>query len=629
MKKEISSIFFIYELGHVDELKKYFEKNPEENDHTVVIAFSLDIEERLQKIGITFISFGIYKRIFIDQLSNEDDMITKFFSDSRWKEFMYRDIYIPKIFQFMFRAYLQGLRYYAMQIVRIVESYPEIKEIKLFPPSEVISKTYGTLASREIHTILDCSKRIGEIRGIKISVIPASIVLTSFRNSMRPIIFSFKRNVFSYLLKIWNTFIIIFVRPRHPRLLISDHWKNIEGSIRLLKHAECIFLDRTEIRHINWRLLLRYRMRFVHSTDFLSWGARRKISENSKRLRDAWVDMRKDFPEIFVWEGYSFDPLLLNAVEDITLDFPRILSEIEGTYAMYKKLKPDIVELRASVSKQTHFSILPLVAKKCGIPSLELQHGLEYLGPGSWSREHAAEYIAVYGSLVKKELISLGHGQDKLIEIGSPRFDKDVIPAAKNEMIHKHEKFTIFCIAPDIRAFEIYDSYSALDYFTHIAHAAEEIKEKVHIIIKLRPGPADETILRRMIEKAFSGFSYSIAQYEPLGELYKKADVVISCFSTVILEALQWGKPVIIPALHPIDAQVVRFHFTQYSEAEALFVVFSEQEFAKLLFLLFSDPKKRDEISEKIRIFMTRNFRFDGKSNERYANLMVKLAKKN
>lgn len=613
-------MFIIYELGHVDELKKYLERHPEEKISSVVIALSIDIEEKLHRENIFFISAAAYKKAFPDQLSNEDEIMEDFFSHPGWDAFVHRGISLPKIFRFMFRAYLQVVRYYGMLLSKVIEEHPAVRGVKLFPPGEALSSTHGTLAFREIHAVVDCAKRIGEIKGIPVTVLSPSIVAVSIRNSLRPIVFSLKRSIFGILIKTWNAVVIAISRPRAKRFLISDHWRNVESSASLLQDVELIFLDRTEVRHISFRFLLRYRMRFVHIADFLPRGASRRIREDSTKFLHIWKETRDNLPKIFTWTGNSFDQLFLTAIEDIILDFPRILSEIEGAYALYEKVRPNVVALRASVSKQPHFSILPMVAKKLGIPSIELQHGLEYLGPGSWSREHEAEYIAVYGHLVKQELISIGYEEDKLVEIGSPRFDRHIISQKK------HEKFTILCIAPDIRAFEVYDSYSAFAYFASISQAAEAEKEHIHIVFKLRPGPADEALLRGIIARVFIHFSYDIAQYESLSELYSEVDMVISGFSTAVIEAMQCGLPVIIPAIHPVDAKIVQFHFSRYSDAGALIVANTPDAFSQALSSIVHDPQRREAMRASIVEFMAKNFCFDGKSSERYATLMKKLA---
>lgn len=621
------TIFLIYELGHVDELLRFFREQPTEEATAVVMAFSLDIEEKLLEQDISFSSIRTYKKISSDQLSSEDEMMEVFFSDSRWSEFKYRDISVPTIFQFMFRSYLQRVRYYGNMIVPMLEAHSNIKRIVLFSPGEAISKTFGILARREINVIIDCARAVTLSRGIPVTVMPPLSIVSSFRSYFRPLIFSIKRAIFSLFLRVWNILIAIF-SSSHPRMLISDHWKNVRSSIETMDRGECIFLDRTEILHIDWRNLLKYRMRFVHVENFLSRTMRLRARDSALMLNDMWKKMRDSLTPIFSWQGYSFDSLLVSAIDDIASDFERIVCEIEGTYALYEKLNPNIVLLRASVSAQTHFSILPLVAKNSGIPSLELQHGLEYLGPGSWSRNHAAEYIAVYGPLVKRELVAIGYPGERVREIGSPRFDtyrtKFAIEVGGEKL---PQKLIILCIAPDIRPFEIYDSYSAEDYFVSVAKASASVKD-VHVIIKLRPGLAGEAMLRKIIDQVFSGISHTIAQYESLNDLYLKSTVVVSCFSTAILEALQAGVPVIIPAFNSIDKTVVNFHFSLYKEARVLSIVSNDKEFSDALSELAFHTDKLPDLKARIIFFISDNFCFDGNSSERYAHLVKELSSK-
>ncbi|MEK7095346.1 MAG: CDP-glycerol glycerophosphotransferase family protein [Patescibacteria group bacterium] len=626
MENKSKTIFLIYELGHVEELQRFFAENPKEKIDSLVIALSLDIEAKLREQKIPFTSISKYKEVFPNQLQEEDEMITAFFTDPQWGGFQYKNIFLPTIFQFMFRAYLQRVYYYSNLLISVMEKHPDALEFKLFTPSETISKTFGTLAFREINVVIDCAKNIASTRGMVVTVIPLFKTLVVMRNSMRPLIFSFKRITFGLFLKIWNMAIIMFRQPGHPRLLISDHWRNLKSSIELLKKAECIFLDRTEILDINWRVLIRHRMRFVHTENFLSSQTRNLVKIETQKFGKLWNDVRDKISPVFFWRGYTFDNLLLNAVHDIVGGFEKILSEIEGTQALYEQLRPQVVLLRASVSAQIHFSVLPLVAKNFGIPSLELQHGIEYLGPGSWSRDHVAEYIATYGSIVKRELLSIEYDSERIREIGSPRFDNYVLDH-KDKKILPQDKFTVLCIAPDIRPFEIYDSYSAENYFSSVAKAVKSLKT-AHVLIKLRPGPADEALLRVIVERVFSDIPHRIVQYEPLSHLYQQADAVVSCFSTAILEALQFGMPVVIPALNPVDAQVVNFHFLPYKQAGALFIVLTEAEFSLILKELASHPEKRNEIRQKIQMFISENFLFDGHSRERYADLILELTKR-
>ncbi len=617
------TLFLLYELGHIDGLERLFRNQPHERAGSLTVALSLDIEEELRKRNIPFFSGCDYKKIAPDLLTAQDAMMDAFFADPRWKLFTYRGIELRTTFLFMFRAYFQRVWYYGNLLISILEAHPEAERLAVFAPSGMLSSVAGGLSHREREVVIDCAKIVAARSGMPVTVVPSDRVSEALHDRFRLFFFTVQRMLFGFSLAVWNASIAFLCRPRRPRLLISDHWRNVGSTIELLKEGECIFLDRQEIRHIPWRMLLRYRMHFVHSEDFVSRSMRKRAQKSAQEFAREWDTLRSDIDPVFMFRGYSFDALLVQAVDDIVRGFGKLLREIEGTYALYEHFKPDVVLLRASVSGQTHFSILPLVAREKHILSLELQHGLEYLGPGSWSREHAAEHIASYGPLVKEELVSAGHAPERVHEIGSPRFDDlSRIPAVEGS---GGRSLTVLCISPDIRVFEIYDSYSAEDYFTTVAAAIEALGD-VRTIIKFRPGSPDEDPLRLIAAKAFSRVPYVAASSEPLSGLFDQADIVVSCYSTVALEALQRGMPVIVPSLNSVDAAVVRFHFSRYVDAGALRIASTQEELAASLAELEANPALRSDMGERARAFIDRNFSFDGHSSSRCAALIMELA---
>lgn len=620
------TVFLLYELGQVEMLECFWRGRPEERINSLVVALALDIEVKLMEQGIPFSSGRKYKQSFTDPLTMADEMTAAFFADPRWAMFNHRGVPFKTTFMFMFGVYLQRILYYGNLLISIIEINSSVKRFVLFTPSGgAVSKVAGGLAGRERWVVVDCAKAVAATRGIAVTVIPPPLSRASLRDFMRPFFFTVQRVFFGLFLIIWNRVIAILCRPRHPRLLISDYWKNVGPAIELLNGGECIFRDRMEIRQISWRMLLRYRMRFVHSENFLSRNIRRRARERARELARQWSEMRIDIAPVFVCRGYSFDALLRNAIDNIVCNFEKLICEIEGTYAMYECLRPDMVLLRASVSGQTHFSVLPLVAKNCGIPSLELQHGLEYLGPGSLSREHVAEYMAVYGPLIKKELLSIGYASRGVYNTGSPRFDSYRADTMNDKERISLRPFIVLCVAPDVSPLEGYDSYDAEDYFNAVAKAAESIPN-AQVIIKLRPGPADEELLRIIIADAFAQVPHIVAKSESMPSLFAQADAVVSCYSTVILEALQCGMPVIIPALNPIAASMVSFHFSSYRDARALYIAYTHKELVETLTKLAVYPATRDSMRKEAQAFLGRNFCFDGNSSRRLVALITKIA---
>jgi glycosyltransferase involved in cell wall biosynthesis len=392
-----------------------------------------------------------------------------------------------------------------------------------------------------------------------------------------------------------------------------------------LPEAEIIFFDRSEILHIDWQTRLKYRMRFLHSADFLTGVARRRTNQAALALTEIWRDRRPsvEFPE----NMRTIVPLLQGAMGELMGRCERVLYDIEGAYTCFEQTRPQVVVLRASVSGQPHFAVLALVARHLGIPAVELQHGLEYLGPGSWSREHTAEYVAVYGPLIAAQYRALGYIPAQLREIGSPRFDKyrtDTISDAREVA----KRYTLVCVAPDVRPFELYDAYGAEAYFKVVAAAAKVVPGEVCVMIKLRPGRVHRTLLNGMIERLFGDVPHRVVLDEPLADILKQADVAISGFSTAVLEALQLGVPVVMPTTSDLETSVIREHFTMYEQCGAIRITETQEALTQALTEL-GEPSVRDTMKKNAKTFLVQQFCFDGKSSERLAALVAELALKN
>lgn len=617
------TLYILNEVAHVALLEQQWKSHPQEKKNALVLALAIDIEEALTKSEILFLSAGKYKTISAELLVEEERMVDAFLKDLRWKSFIYRGVDLVKIFRFMFHAYVQHVCYYSRILIAVVESQGDIGRFVLFAPTgKVMARFSGILAQREVDVVIDSAKAIARFRNVTLDVISPPVSRASVRNAVDSYLFTIRRALFGIAISIWNAALKLVRPAQHPRVIISDHWRNVGSIIELLNTGECIFLDRTEIRHMPWRILIKYRMRFLHSENFLSRKARQEARVRGKELRTYWEDVRKSLSHVCRIRGYELDALLLKAMDDIANSFERILSEIEGVYTLYERTNPDLVLLRDSVSGQTHFSILPLVAKEMGIPSLELQHGVGYFGPGSIGLAHHAEHIAVYGPLIKRELLQIGYDSKLIHAVGLPRFDR--YRPARHEGVE--QSVTILCIAPDISPFEIYDSYSALNYFSAVAGAVGKLRG-VHVIIKRRSDPADRGVIRALITQAFGTVSHTVANLEPVSELLPRVDVVISCFSTAILEALVFGKPVIIPTLNPIDSQMVQFHFASYARSGAVTIAATHEQLVQSLTKL-ADSSYRARTQERISGFLATQFCFDGKSSKRCAALILRLSQK-
>ncbi len=595
----------------------------------LIIALDKEVEFLLEEARIPFRSGHTYQPDNpFESYVRAEEWARKILLGPAWSFFLYREVPFTETFFSPFQVYLQRLFYFSNIFAGISEKHPSLERVIIFPSFVLTSPTTGYLARREADLTLACAKVVFESGG-RIVIIPEVVSAHERSAKMYTFVFSLKRIVFDVLLSLWNISIRLLRSPGTPRVLVSDYWRNIEPIVPQLAGGEIIMFDRGEALNAGLANMWRYRMRFYH---FGTFSTGRSGGERARALfREEWERLQGNAAYLsdYAVRGHSVRTLLIEVLDDIiNRAIKHTIEEVDGTYELLRALMPDAILLRTSVSSQTHFASLAYVGRALGIPAVELQHGVEYLGPGSSSKRHAAEYIGVYGQLIQKEFERLGVARRRLPIVGSPRFD---IYATKNvrigtsARINARDQFRVLCIAPITASGEYYDTYAVSEYFRAVASAVRKTPGAV-LTIKLRPGSRRESFYRTAIAQACSGMSYTIAQYESLLDLFQSSDTVISGYSTAILESLQCGKPTIAFASINLEAETMRFHFSSYAEKGAIVLTTNESELSAALLHLRNDSSAREQMSSATRIFLERNYSFDGKASARIAGLIKKLA---
>ena len=402
--------------------------------------------------------------------------------------------------------------------------------------------------------------------------------------------------------------------------------------MQYLPEAELLLLDRMESRGAGLSAIWKHRMRFIHIQNFVSGAERRMARARASGFIKQWKRTQNANSALQKAEfrGNSLAQTLSVALENIVArGGQRAVDLINGAYALCEQMQPDVVLVRANFSTQIHFPILCYVARALGIPSLEVQHGLIYLGTRLGGAQSAVENIATYGSLTSNGYKKLGYTDDTLFNIGSPRFDayramreKNMPMAAGNSI----KPFTIACVVPAVLPHSWSDTYEIIEYLTGVAAAAARIPN-VLVVLKLRPGLADEAFYRSVIARAFASVPHKIAQYEPFVDVCAEADAIIVIYSTTVLEALISGRPVIYNGMLEYHRALGK-DLSGYTAAGAMIAANTQSELDQSLESLARDPQQRRQLVEKADAFMKRNYSFDGNASQKLANVVRLLTRK-
>lgn len=622
------NILFLSELRHIDMCERFLDTHPDMcSEGYLVIPLNAEIEYALTKKGIAFQSGKEYRTPDAARMVLGEEWTSAILESKLWSFFTYRGVSLGHIYFQPLQGYINRVLYYTDIVSNVVKKHPYVQRFVVFPAPSARPAVERCLTGAMIEALADVVTHIARESG-KEAIVPHDSLTVPGRSNFAA--YNLRRMVFWWGIAILNTSIVLVRRQQRMRILASDYWRNLAPALQHLDSAEIILLDRQEAFNAGIANIWKFRMRLLHLDAFSP-----RISDERKRaqtlLEQEWRSIESRTDELaYSFGGFSLRPLLVQALDAIVKEaVTRTLGDIDDAYALIVRLKPHVMMLRATVSSQTHFSILAQVARARGVPSIEMQHGLMYFGSGSTGKRHNAEYMCVYGPLVQREMKEAGDERSIPVVIGSPRFDvyAYVEKNKSEEGVTNAQKTVFLCIAPMVLIEEATDSYDVVEYFQAIASALRKIPN-AHAILKLRSGPNRDSFLLTVIASLFGGIPHTIAQNEHLADLYQQADVVVSGYSTAALEALQCGKPLVYAGLCPLERMTGSQHFLPYVKEGAMHFASSKEELEHILIELANDPDARKLLSGKAITFLAREYAFDGNASERTAAFISSFAPK-
>ncbi len=618
-------IVLLTEVSHIDVLESFLQQHPEIDQQTICrVALDREVELVLEDRHTPFVSGRGLRLPNTDTVVFGEQWTARILESARLSFFSYRGVTISQVYFLSFQSWLTRLLYYVDMVVSAVDQHPDVRRIIAFAPTAGGPSLGSILATHKVEAYVDAVQIVAKKYSIPVLLVPAP-AREPIKNS--PQLFYIKRALFSIVLSVLNCGVRITQRPRKIRILASDYWKNLAPYVQAIPSAEIVLVDRVEAFRAGPKNIWNYRMQFLHTTASAEDPTRAQTAE---RFLREWKAVKASHElDVFVFRGISLAPLLEAALDSLVPEVgTNLLRDIDDTHSFLSRVKPDIVILRSTVSTQTHFVVLAHVARAQGIPSIEMQHGLEYYGPGSVSLRHRAEFTGVYGKLTVEQMKAVKDTATTAVIVGSPRFDVYAASATKENFAQVPGAFNILCVAPAVDpGGDSPDTYDTEEYYAAVASAARSIPN-VTVTVKFRPGPNRDSFVERTLETVFTGIPYTIAQFESFAELYPKADIVISCYSTALIEGLQCGKPLVYLGLSPAQSMMGRHHFTLYEAAGALRVATSSKELDECMAELGRDPGARERLSAGATSFLGQEYSFDGHSSERAASLVAELVER-
>lgn len=620
------TVLFLSEPGHISRAEKFIAEHPDiKTEGYMLVTLDSTVEWELGRKRAHYFSARKYRTHDANPLTLSEEWVTALFKDTRWQAFSYRGVALLRVYFFSLQTYLTPLLYYIDIATNVLTRHPSVTRCVVFPPLRSAPPAGDDFIPQEADVLIDAVREVVTQKGKEL-VVPGGIPNFGARNGST--VFAYKRALFSVCISVLNFLVALVRPPKRITVLVSDYWRNLAPLLPHLNETEVLLLGRMEAFEAGCKNIFTYRMRFLHSDSFVSRDtAQRK--ETRLLFEREWRSLQEsDVVREAQFKGISISPAFSKVINAcVTNALTKTLDTIDNMHALLASCKPDVVLLRISTSpNQAHFPVLAQVARAQGIPSIEIQHGLGYYGPGSIDLRHLAEYTGVYGALTAREMKQVGDTYTTPVSIGSPRFDIYAsMPHGGSEERNVAGTVSVVVIAP-LSHLGILDVYDVEEYFQTIGSVLKKIKNAT-TTIKLRSGLLRMSFYERTIASAFAGVPHRIVIDEPLAEVYAKADIVISGYSTAALEALLCGKPLIYFALSPGEQMMGPHHFSLYAEHQAMRIAITKEQLETALAELAVDSQKRAELEKGAKAFMKEHYLFDGKSGERAAALIESLAK--
>ena len=248
--------------------------------------------------------------------------------------------------------------------------------------------------------------------------------------------------------------------------------------------------------------------------------------------------------------------------------------------------------------------IMTLLARNSGIPSFVLQHGAT-IGKFGYLPILATK-IFLWGQESYQWLKNNKQAENKLVITGSPRMD-----SYRYDFINKKENFSnikkiLIVMAP----IGYKESKQFLEMILKSILMNSSIQD-IELTIKLHPSSNDYKDLPETVF-GLTNLDFRIFKNEPLSELIKETDCVISTKSTAGMEALIFNKPLI----------QIKFDHKFFMPYEKYDCSFNANNYHEINALLINPERLNSKRENYFQFISDYYFKLDGQSMKRICNYL-------
>jgi hypothetical protein len=620
-----TKIVCIYEAAQAATVAEYVRMHPE----VLVIALDFWAGRALKKIGVESIPLSEYCVPYEDLsalLTQSEDVAREWYQLPVMHFFQHRNIPLGEAVEPAIDSYLQQLLYQIHTLQTVLSKHKDLTCIVVPHSTYPVPPTAGPFAAFEGSIVVDTIRFLGAQKqyGYKTECIGNALPVANVA------VFPLQPRGLVLLLRLYNAIISLLVPAQSLKLFASEYWTHISAVFDCVDDVELVMMDRSEMRKIPWRQLLKHRMRFMHPLTEVDQDIVDISKERQSYFTTTWKSAKPIVAQMPYFHSGNLDwwPLAAGAFDFIVTRYAeRIVSDAEGIRKILEREGIDKVLLRASMSlHQHHFYSAAKIAEGLSIPSIEIQHAGAMMDPHSSFSRLETSYLAAYGTLTRNFLVRAhGVAPERVVPVGSPRFDRYLsIARITNEErdikvrslgLDPHKPIVLVGVPGEFASLSLthHSSFEVAKTFADVRTLQAAIPD-LQVLFKFRPRGAS-SLHRAYLQELFNDGRIAIAEYEDLFSMLQLADIVLSPNSSVIYEAMIAQKPVILFPWKMKDP-----HLSIYMEGGI--AVGPQETIVGVVKTLVGSQPSYAEAVQKGGEFLRKNYSFDGRAAERTALLV-------
>jgi UDP-N-acetylglucosamine 2-epimerase len=357
-----------------------------------------------------------------------------------------------------------------------------------------------------------------------------------------------------------------------------------------------------------------------------------------RRFTKAWNNLKNDpsFKRLFSYDGVNLLEALETTIRELfVFRLAKGAANVMMAEEMIKKEKLQLVIVQDEYSEWQR--CLVVAARRMGVPTLAIQHGV--IGPAHFGYYHPKEktcdkreafpiptLTAVYGEYARKMLEqTCNYPAGSVVPVGNHRFD--YIPSYLSGTSTKTRdaickefgldplKRTVLVATGALQSKYGYPDHDRM--LLDAVYSARLSRPELQLVVKLHP-KEDGALQREMA--AERGMTDVVIVKERLVELLWMCDLLVTMHSTVAMEAIAMGKPMVTVNL------TGEKDLYPYAESGAAIGVYRQEDLLPAVYAALEDRKTRRRLDEGRRRFVRDHLHaVDGRASERIAEVATRL----